>query len=53
MIIQVHDELVFDCLKEEKDKVIKIVEEEMTNVIKLNVPLAVDTQYGDTWYEAK
>ena len=53
MIIQVHDELVFDCLIEEKDKVIKIVEEEMDNVIKLNVPLAVDIEYGNDWYEAK
>ena len=53
MIIQVHDELVFDCLKEEKEKVIKIVEEEMDNVIKLDVPLSVDIEYGSDWYEAK
>lgn len=53
MIIQVHDELVFDCLLEEKEKVINIVEEEMTNVIKLNVPLDVDVEFGTDWYEAK
>ena len=53
MIIQVHDELVFDCLEEEKDKVIKIVKEEMENVIKLDVPLNVDIEYGFDWYEAK
>ena len=53
MIIQVHDELVFDCLNEEKEKVIKIVEDEMDNVIKLNVPLDVDINYGNDWYDAK
>ena len=53
MIIQVHDELVFDCLNSEFDQVKKIVEEEMTNVIKLNVPLDVDIEYGRDWYDAK
>jgi len=53
MIIQVHDELVFDCLKEEQERVMKIVEEEMVNVIKLDVPLEVDIEYGNDWYEAK
>lgn len=53
MILQVHDELVFDCLKEELDIVSRIVKEEMINVIKLNVPLDVDIEYGKDWYEAK
>jgi DNA polymerase-1 len=53
MIVQVHDELVFDCLKEEKDKVISIVKEEMEHVIELEVPLNVDIEYGNDWYEAK
>ena len=53
MIIQVHDELVFDVLLEEKDKVIDIVKNVMENTSKLNVPLKVDIEYGDNWYQAK
>jgi len=53
MIIQVHDELVFDVLLEEKDKVIDIVKNVMENTYKLNVPLKVDIEYGDNWYQAK
>ena len=53
MIIQVHDELVFDVLLEEKDIVIEIVKNIMENTYKLNVPLKVDIEYGDNWYQAK
>lgn len=53
MIIQVHDELVFDCLKEEKDIVSKIMKDVMENVCKLNVPLKIDIESGNNWYEAK
>ena len=53
LIIQVHDELVFDCLKEEKEDVIKIMKSVMENVCKLNVPLKIDIEYGNDWYEAK
>ena len=53
MILQIHDELVFDCLEEEKDTVIKIAKEIMENVIKLNVPLRADASFGTDWYEAK
>ena len=53
MIIQVHDELVFDLLNEEKEKVIEIVKTSMENVYKFNVPLKVDIEYGDNWYQAK
>ena len=53
MILQVHDELVFDCKKEELDKVIRIVTDIMENTYKLNVPLKVDVNYGDNWYLAK
>ena len=53
MIIQVHDELVFDCLTSEKDIVIKIMTNIMENVCKLNVPLKIDVEYGNNWYEAK
>lgn len=53
MILQVHDELVFDCKKDELDKVIRIVTDIMENTYKLNVPLKVDVNYGDNWYLAK
>ena len=53
MIIQVHDELVFDCLKEELEVVESIVKECMEHVLTLDVPLKVDMSYGDNWYQAK
>lgn len=53
MILQVHDELIFDCLKEEKELVAKIVTETMTNTIKLKVPLKVSADFGSDWYETK
>ncbi len=53
MILQVHDELVFDTLNEEKEKVINIIKEEMEGVLKISVPLKVDIEYGDNWYQAK
>ena len=53
MIIQVHDELVFDVYKDEKEVVEQIVKEKMENVYKLNVPLKADINIGTSWYEAK
>lgn len=53
MILQVHDELIFDCLDSELDKVTDIVKCVMENVFLLNVPLKVDINYGENWYEAK
>lgn len=53
MIIQVHDELVFDAPKEEKEKLQKILKEEMEQVYNLSVPLSIDIAYGKNWYEAK
>ncbi len=53
MIIQVHDELVFDIYKDELEKLNKIVTETMDNVYKLKVPLTVSVSYGKNWYEAK
>lgn len=52
MILQVHDELVFDLLKEEEKVVRHIVEENMMNAIKIDVPVVVDMNTGDTWLEA-
>ena len=53
MILQVHDELVFDCLKEEVEVVSSIVKDLMENAVKLNVPLKVDLEFGNDWYQAK
>ncbi len=53
MILQVHDELVFDCLKEEEEVVSSIVKDLMENAVKLNVPLKVDLESGNDWYQAK
>ena len=53
MILQVHDELIFDALKEEEEQVRNIIEEVMENICKLNVPLKVDINTGDNWYQAK
>ena len=53
MIIQVHDELIFDVPKEELEKVNQIVTDIMDNVCELSVPLAIDIHYGKNWAEAK
>lgn len=53
MVVQVHDELVIDCVREEFDTVKQIVTDVMENVIKLSVPLKVEVEYGTDWYEAK
>ena len=53
LIIQVHDELVLDVIKEEKELVTEIVTNIMENTFKLNVPLKVDIEFGNNWYEAK
>lgn len=52
MIIQVHDELIFDVYKPELEQVKMIVKESMENVIKLSVPLVVDMGVGQSWLEA-
>ncbi|MBU0629688.1 MAG: DNA polymerase I [Candidatus Margulisbacteria bacterium] len=53
MIMQVHDELVFECPAEEADTVKKIVVQEMENAVKLSVPVKVDIGAGKNWAEAK
>lgn len=53
MILQIHDELVFDIFEEEKTKVESIVVDTMENIIKLSVPLKVSVSYGKNWYETK
>ncbi|MBR3229349.1 MAG: DNA polymerase I [Bacilli bacterium] len=53
MIIQVHDELVFDVYTGELEKIKEIIPDIMDNIYKLKVPLKVSASYGKNWYEAK
>ena len=53
MLLQVHDELIFDVIKEEKDKLEKIVKDTMENCVKIDVPFKVSVDYGNNWYETK
>jgi DNA polymerase-1 len=52
MVLQVHDELVFDVVPQEAGRIAEIVTSEMENVIKLSVPLTVECNYGNNWLEA-
>ena len=52
MVLQIHDELVFDAIPEEIDELRKIVIDRMENVVKLSVPLTVECNYGKNWLEA-
>ena len=53
MILQIHDELIFDVVKEEKKELEKLVKKIMENTYKLDVPLEVEISSGNNWYEAK
>lgn len=52
MILQVHDELVFECYKPETEELRNLVKHEMINAIKMNVPIEVETGTGENWLEA-
>ena len=52
MILQVHDELVFDVYKPELDQVKAIVQHEMLNALPLSIPIDVSIDVGDNWLEA-
>ena len=53
MILQIHDELIVDCAKDERETVESILKSCMENVVKLDVPLIVSIGSGKTWYDAK
>ena len=53
LIIQVHDELLIETFLSEKDRVYKILEDEMENACKLSVKMEIDIHSGMSWYEAK
>ena len=49
MILQVHDELVFDTTRKEQDKLIKTVSKLMSSAVEISVPLVVDVELGNSW----
>lgn len=53
LLLQVHDELIFEAPQEELEILKRIVPEVMENAIELKVPLKVDISYGATWFDAK
>ena len=53
MILQIHDELIFDVKENELEELKTLVKEVMENVYKLEVPLVVETSLGKDWYDAK
>ena len=53
MLLQVHDELVFECPPEEVETVSRLVKREMDGVYELCVPLVVDVGVGVNWRDAK
>ena len=53
MLLQVHDELLFEVQPDFLDITMKLVKEPMEDCVKLNVPLLVDIGIGDNWMETK
>lgn len=53
LILQVHDELIVEASLKDADRAAEILKEEMQNVYEMKVPLAVDVNRGDSWYDAK
>ena len=52
MILQVHDELLFDMAIEEEEKITEIVVEEMQNALPMEIPAVVEVGVGENWLEA-
>ena len=53
MILQVHDELIFDVFEDELEEVMSLVKEKMENCIKMDVPLIVEGNYAKNWCDLK
>ena len=52
LVLQIHDELVFDALPDEVADLQEVVRDCMENVVRLSVPLTVECNYGKNWLEA-
>lgn len=53
LVLQVHDELIIECIEDEVEEVSKIVKDEMEHAVSMDVNLDVDLNTGDSWYETK
>ena len=53
LLLQIHDELVFEVAEEEVGTLAQLVTEEMSTVMELAVPLKVDVKFGDNWAECE
>lgn len=53
LVLQVHDELLIETVREEEEEVARILEEEMKHAADLAVTLEIDMHTGENWYEAK
>ncbi len=53
MILQVHDELIFEVPNDEKEQILKLVKSEMESAVELDVPLKVDINEGKSWFDLK
>jgi len=53
LLLQVHDELIFEAPEDEVEKLKEIVPDVMEHALELKVPLKVDYAYGPTWFDAK
>lgn len=53
LILQVHDELIIECPREEEQAVSELLKREMEQVVQLNVPLLAEVKTGESWYETK
>ena len=52
LVLQVHDELVFDAHKDEVDEVLPMIKSKMENAMPINVPVIADVGIGENWLEA-
>lgn len=53
LILQVHDELLIETYKDEKDKIEKILKDEMENAVEFSVKMLIDINEGESWYDTK
>ena len=53
LVLQIHDELIVDCPKEEAETVSMLMQSCMENVVKLKVKLVADAKIGNSWFETK
>ena len=51
MLLQVHDELIFECPEDSVEKAVMIIQHEMENAVQLKVPLRVSVEHGKNWGE--